>query len=338
MKIGSVNILERVLIVAEIGTNHNGRLETAETLIEEAVKAGVDAVKFQTFTAERFISKSVPVFLRAKSLGYKNQFDRIKDLEFSAEQLHELYEFAINKGLIFMSTPFDEDAVDILEPLVPAYKVASGDLINTQLLRYIASKGKPVILSTGQANIEEINSAIRIFENNKVALMHCVSSYPTPDEQANLRSISFLRSQYNLPVGYSDHTIGILACIAAVALGARIIEKHFTFDKTQNFGDHSLSADPAEMKYLVGEIRRLEKMLGVEEKVCQPCEEPSKKQLRRTLHLNLDAPKETILRDDMLIPLVSATGIRADRIDEVTGKRLIRNMKRNEAITEEDIC
>lgn len=337
MKISHIDTSKQVFIIAEIGTNHNGDFDTAMVLIDEAAKAGVDAVKFQTFTAERFISRSVPVFPRAKALGYKTQFERFKDLEFSAGQLQELHEFALGKGLIFMSTPFDEEAVDMLEPLVPTYKVASGDLINTKLLRYISSKGKPVILSTGQASVEEIDRAMEVFEKERLMLMHCVSAYPTPDVEANLRSIPFLESRYNVVVGYSDHTIGILACTAAVAMGARAIEKHFTLDKTRNFGDHLLSANPKDMKTLVAEVRRLEKMLGAEEKTCRPCEEASKKQLRRTLHLESDAREGTVLTEDMLIPLISTTGLPANRIDEVVSKRLMRDMKRHEAVTEKDI-
>ncbi len=327
----------KTLIIAEIGTNHNGDFYLAKKMIAKAAKCGVDAVKFQTFKTEKYFTRRVPAFPRAKLLGYETQFDRFKDLEFNNEQIFELYEISKKNKVFFLSTPFDNDTVDFLNPLVKGFKIASADLINIQLLRYIASKKKPVILSTGQASVEEIDEAVKIFHNDQLALMYCVSAYPTPDDQANLRSIPFLSSRYNLPVGYSDHTIGILACISAVALGAKIIEKHFTFDKSQKFGDHTLSADPDDMKLLVSEIRRLEKMLGKEEKKSQKCEQESKRQLRRSLHLKCDIKRGTVLQEDMLIPLVSGIGILANRLDEVLGKKVLHDLKKSEALKETDI-
>lgn len=338
MKIDNIVLGRQVLIIAEIGTNHNGDFTLAKEMIRSSAECGVDVVKFQTFRTEKFFTKSVPAFPRAKLLGYETQFDRFKDLEFSNKQVIELIEFAKDNNVEFMSTPFDNDTVDFLNPFLRAFKIASGDLINIQLLRHIASKGKQVILSTGQANIDEIDEAIEIFSRDQIALMHCVSSYPTPDEQANLRSIPFLKSRYNVSVGYSDHTIGILACIGAVAMGATIIEKHFTFDKTHKFGDHALSADPDDMRLLVSEIRRLEKMLGEENKKCQECEESSKKQLRRSFHLRCDVERGAILREHMLIPLVSGMGILANQLDTVIGKIVCRAMKAGDVITEVDIA
>jgi len=331
------NLKERSLIIAEIGNNHDGNFTKARELLYKAVECGVDVVKFQTFKTEKWFTESVPAFARARVLGYEKQFDRLKALEFNIDQFYELSQLAKGKGVIFLSTPFDEESADALEPIVPAFKIASADLINIKLLRHIAAKGKPVILSTGQAFIEEIDEAVKIFQSGQLALMHCISAYPTPDDQANLHSITFLKSRYNLPVGYSDHTSGILACIAAVAIGAKIIEKHFTFDKSQKFGDHPLSADPEDMKMLVSKIRRLEKMLGTEEKRCQPCELESRKQLRRSLHLKCDVKRGTILNEDMLIPLVSGKGIAANRIDEVVGKSVVRDMKSGEMINEADL-
>ncbi len=325
---------DRVVIIAEIGGNHNGNHALAKEMIERAAEAGVDAVKFQTFVTERFFTRDIPAFPRARQLGYTTQFDRFNDLEFSEAQIIELAEHARKNNVVFLSTPFDNSTVDFLDPLVPAFKIASADMINLQLLRHVASKGKPVLLSTGQATVEEIDEAVGIFAPGQVSLLHCVSSYPTPDEQANLLSIPFLRARYQLSVGYSDHTIGILACIAAVALGAGIIEKHFTLDKTQNFGDHPLSADPEDLRLLVDAVRRLEKMRGSEEKSCRNCEEFSKKHLRRSLHAKEDIPAGTIISDDMLIPLVSGKGLPANRIDHVVGKRLLRDLKRNEPISD----
>lgn len=327
----------RVFIIAEIGGNHNGDFDTAKRLIGEASQAGADAVKFQTFVAERFFTKDIPAFPRARLLGYSTQFDRFKDLEFSKDQILELAEHARQNNIIFLSTPFDNDTVDFLNPIVPAFKIASADLINLQLLRYVASKSKSVMLSTGQAVAQEIDEAVRIFVPGQISLLHCVSSYPTPDEQANLLSIPYLKERYQLPVGYSDHTMGILACIAAVALGALIIEKHFTFDKTQPFGDHPLSADPDDLRLLVAEVRRLEKMLGSQEKICQACEEFSKGNLRRSLHAKASIPEGTIISDDMIIPLVSGKGIPANRVDAIIGKKALHDIMSGEAITDLDV-
>ncbi len=327
-----------IYIIAEIGTNHNGDLSLAKQMVFEAAKTGVDAVKFQLYKAEKFISRTVPVFKRAKSLGYKTQFERFKALELNHDQMMELYKLSKECGLDFLCTPFDEDSVDFLEPLVPAYKIASGDLINILLLRHVASKNKPVILSTGQAELEEIDRAIGVFPMDKIVLLHCVSSYPTPDEETNLRSISFLMNRYDdVPVGYSDHTVGYLACIGAVALGACIVEKHFTLDKSQGFGDHSLSADPKDMQNLVKEIRRLEKMLGEVKKTCQPCEMESKRQLRRSLHVNRALKAGTILKEEMISPLISQKGVNADKIDEVIGRCIIRDMEIGSEITFDDL-
>jgi len=330
-------IRNKTLIIAEIGTNHNGDFSLAKKMISEAAKTGVDAVKFQTFKTEKFFTKKIPAFPRARLLGYKTQFDRFKDLEFNDGQFAELCHTAAENNVVFLSTPFDNSTVDLLDPMVPAFKTASADLINIPMLRYIASKGKPVILSTGQASVEEIDQAVKVFSNGQLALLHCVSSYPIPDDEVNLRSIVFLKNRYNVPVGYSDHSIGILACIGAVAMGARIVEKHFTLDKTLKFGDHPLSADPEDMRMLVSEIRRLEKMLGTEEKMCRACETESRKHLRRSLHLRCDIQKGTVLTEDMFIPLVSGSGIAANRIDEVVGKKVVRDMRSGEVIGELDL-
>ena len=334
MEINKLDPAKRIIVIAEMGSNHNGSLTTAKEMISAAVECGVDLVKFQTYKTDKLITKEFPVFPRARLLGYKKQIDRFKSLEFNYDQIYELHEYSRGRNIVFLSTPFDNEAVDFLNPIVPAFKVSSGDLINVQLLRYVASKDKPVILSTGQASVEEINSAIKIFKADKLALMHCVSSYPTPDEEVNLRSISFLKKLYNyLTIGYSDHSVGNLACISAVAMGAQIIEKHFTLDKTHQFGDHPLSADPDDLARLVSEIRRLEEMLGTEEKLCRQCELESKKQLRRKLHINCDIKKGTVISDAMLIPLISGEGIAANRIDDVVGKTVIKDIKKGEPVS-----
>ena len=335
------NILgEGVFIIAEIGSNHNGDFELAKEMVKAAAQSGANAVKFQTYKADKLISKDVPAFERAKEVGFKTQFERFKQLEFSPGQLKELSQLAGTCDVLFMSTPFDNESVETLDQFIRVYKIASADIINIKLLRHVASKNKPVILSTGQATVNEIDRAIRLFKKELVALMHCVSAYPTPDQEANLHSITFLKSRYNFPIGYSDHTIGILGCVTAVGLGAKVIEKHFTFDKSLGYGDHLLSADPDDLAKMVTQIRRVEKMLGTIGKKCMPSEAGSQKQLRRYLYLSRDVSSNTVLSEDMIDTLMSnksTTGISANRIDDVIGKKLAVSMRKADIITDADL-
>lgn len=326
-------------IIAEIGTNHDGNMEKAKEMIERAAETGVDAVKFQVYKTEEFITKDFPVFPRAKSLGYKYQFERFKALELDENKVDFLSEVAAGNGVQFLASVFDPDSVDIVEPFVPFFKTASGDLINHKLLGYIASKAKPVLLSTGQADTEEVDRAVHLFPKGSVALLHCVSAYPTPSDEVNLLSIRYLKSRYrDIPVGYSDHTTGILACIGAVALGASIVEKHFTLDKSLKYGDHALSGEPEDFKKLVSQIRRIEKMLGSEKKECQKSEEVSKLQLRRVFSVNRDLRKNDILKNDALVPVISEkNGIRADRLDTIANRKIARDIKKGHILQENDL-
>jgi len=330
----------KTLIIAEIGTNHDGSLHKSKRMVAEAAAAGADAVKFQAYKTEKLVSSDLPVFSRARELGYKYQFDRFKDLEFNEQQFKELYDFSCEKGVIFLATAFDMQSADMIEPLVSAYKVASAELINIPLLQYLTKKNKPMIISTGQASEEEINRAVEVVRMDRVALLHCVSAYPTPDEQANLLSIPYLRSIYpNIPVGYSDHTVGISACIAATALGSTIIEKHFTLDRNRNCGDHPMSAIPSELKQMVSEIRRIEHMLGKPNIVCQEAEKMSRKQLRKVLMLTKDLEKGSVLKENMLIPLMSPTpGMYPNRLSDVVSRRAISELKAGHVLQEKDIA
>tara|TARA_B100001964_G_scaffold222532_1_gene267562 strand:+ start:609 stop:1628 length:1020 start_codon:yes stop_codon:yes gene_type:complete len=332
-----LDLQNRVFVIAEVGNNHNGSFSTAKELLDKAVETGVDAVKYQTFNTEKWFTDKVPIFARAKTLGYKNQIDRFRDLELSIEQFLELAKLANEAGIVFLTTVLDLDSLEAISQAIPAFKVSSADLIHIQFLEKVSKINKPVILSTGQATVEEIDQAISIFPEEHVALLHCVSSYPTPENQVNLNSINFLRKKYPFPIGYSDHTIGILACEAAVAIGARIIEKHFTLDSNQKFGDHSLSAGPNEMKKLVKNIRSIENMMGSEVKECQPCEVESKKQLRRSLHLRSNVKKGTALTGDLIISLVSGLGIPANKFNATLNKKVVRDMAKGEVLNEDDL-
>lgn len=246
---------EPTFIIAEGGLNHNGDIDIGKELVKEAKKCGADAIKFQSYHTEDFISKK------------SEYYELFKSLELSEEEFYELKEYAEKIGIMFISTPLDLKYVDILNKMnVPAFKIASGDLTFYPLLEKVAKTGKPVILSTGMSDIGEIWEAVKVLENNgcrDIILLHCISSYPTPYEDVNLNAIKTLKSIFNIPVGYSDHTLGILAPVVSVALGADVIEKHFTLDKNMEGPDHALSADPEEFKEMVNNIRLVEKCLEV---------------------------------------------------------------------------
>ena len=261
MKIGPSDLSEKVFLVAEIGNNHEGNYDLAERMISEAAASGADAVKFQTIVPERLVSRDE--IARRETL---------RKFQFTRSQFESLKCRADRESVQFLSTPFDLEAVAWLNELVPAFKIASGDNTFYPLIDAVAATGKPVILSTGLLDMSGAGE-VRDYLLQKwsslgtgdpgLALLHCVVSYPTPDTSAELRAIASLCQLENITPGYSDHTLGIDACILAVALGARIIEKHFTFDKARStFRDHQLSADPADFRLMVDGIRRAERMIG----------------------------------------------------------------------------
>jgi len=240
-------------IIAEAGINHGGDLEIAKKLIEAAAKSGADAVKFQTYITEKRVKKESPIF------------NLLKECELNEKDHEELFSFAEKKNIIFFSTPFDEESVELLVNLgVPLLKIASFDIVNQKLLRKVATQNIPIIISRGMADNNEINRALNIFNqyNATYALLHCVSAYPLGDDDANLNIIKTLKKEYDCPIGYSDHTLGIKVPVLSVAVGATLIEKHFTLDKNLDGPDHKLSANPDEFNEMVTQIREVEKILG----------------------------------------------------------------------------
>lgn len=239
-------------VIAEIGINHGGDISVARRLIDEAAAAGASAVKFQTYLTEKRVAKDNPVY------------GILKKCELSFEAQRELHDYAEKKvGVTFFSTPFDAESVDFLESIgIAFYKIASFDAVNLSLLRRVAQTGKPVIMSTGMANHSELDEALKVFSGVPVVLLHCVSSYPTPPEAADIGTIRTLRERYPHIVGYSDHTIGIEVPALAIAAGAEVIEKHFTLDSTQPGPDHSLSADPKTFRRMVEKIHEVERIRG----------------------------------------------------------------------------
>lgn len=284
MKIGNVDLEKDILIVAEIGNNHEGNFDLACRLIHEAATCGVDAVKFQTYKTELFISKQET----------QERYNRLKRFELSYDNFRELAHIAHKNGILFFSTPLDLESAAFLEEIVDAYKVASGDITFFPLLEQISQTKLQIILSTGASTEKDIQNAINVILKNslnsnlsdKLVLLHCVSCYPPPLEQINLLSIPYILRRFGLITGFSDHTIGIEIAQYAAVLGARIIEKHFTIDKSfSSFRDHQLSANPQEMQELVKKIRRIQTIFGNEGIYIMPCETDIQKTIRRSIAL-----------------------------------------------------
>lgn len=332
MKIGTHDTSASVLIIAEIGNNHEGDVALAEELIGRAVEAGANAVKFQTIVPERLVSAS-----ETKRIA------QLRRLCLSYDEFIRLAAVARRAGVVFLSTPFDLASVEFLVPLVAAYKIASGDVTFVPLYESVAATGKPIIASTGTATLQEVAAAVacvrRVWSargiSAELALLHCVASYPAPATQANLTAITTLREQCpDCTIGYSDHTLGNDAAVVAVALGARIIEKHFTLRHDySDFRDHQLSATPEELRALVERIRLTETMFGSGEKVPQPCEEVGRVNFRRSIAAAVDLPAGHILTADDLTYLRPATGIPANACDTVVGQRLTRSVRADEFFT-----
>lgn len=271
MHVGPIDLHKNVLIIAEAGNCHEGDVGRAKEMIIQAKATGVDAIKFQTIIPERLVSPD-----QAERLA------RLKRFQLSYEQFQELAELAEHAGILFLSTPFDIASATFLNHLVPAFKIASGDITFFPLLKTVAAFNKPILLSTGGSTIQEVAASLAKMNKVPVCLLHCVVGYPTPLAQANLQRISLLK-KLSSSVGYSDHTLGLVAPVAAVAAGARVIEKHFTLDKNlSDFRDHQLAANPIELTELVVRIREVETMLGTPGQETSPIEQPVVATIRRS--------------------------------------------------------
>ena len=331
VKIGDKHIgnNEPTFIIAEGGLNHNGDVDIGKELIKEAKKCGADAIKFQSYHTGEFISKK------------SEYYELFKSLELSEEEFYELKKYAEKIGIKFISTPLDLKYVDILNKMnVPAFKIASGDLTFYPLLEKVAKTDKPVILSTGMANILEIWEAIEVLRNNgckEIILLHCISSYPTPYEDVNLNAIKTLKRIFNIPVGYSDHTLGIIAPIVSVALGADVIEKHFTLDRNMEGPDHTLSADPEEFKEIVDNIRLVEKMLGGGEKIPMPSERDVVIEARRSVVAKRSIKKGECLSPDNLSFKRPGKGIETKYLNIILNKKIKNDKEEDEIINWDDL-
>jgi len=330
---------EPCFIVAEAGVNHNGDVSLAKKLIDVAKEAGADAVKFQTFQAEGLVTK------RAEKAPYQkettgtreSQFEMLKSLELSQRDFRGLFVYSRKKGIIFLATPFDSESVDFLEGLgVPAFKVGSGEITNFPLLKHIARKRKPIILSTGMSTLGEIEEAVEAIIGEgveEIILLHCVSSYPAKAEDMNLKAMETLRDKFKLPVGLSDHSLGISIAIAAVALEACVIEKHFTLDKSLRGPDHQASLEPEELKQMVTAIRNVEKAMGNGVKRPAKDEEENKKVGRRSIVARVDIPRGIIISEDMLDIKRPGTGLEPKYLGEIIGRVAKVTIKRDELVT-----
>ncbi|CUU76448.1 N-acetylneuraminate synthase [Campylobacter hyointestinalis subsp. hyointestinalis] len=332
--------MQKVFIIAEAGVNHNGSLELAKKLIDEAVVAGADAVKFQTFKAELCISKNADKAEYQKQTTDKNesQFDMIKKLELNEYAHTELIKYCKIKNIMFLSTPFDLQSVDLLNGFgLEIFKIPSGEITNLPYLRKIASLNKKVILSTGMANLGEIEAALEILTKNgtakeNITILHANTEYPTPLGDVNLKAMLTIRGAFGVKVGYSDHTPGIEVPIAAVALGATVIEKHFTLDKTMPGPDHKASLEPSELQSMVKAIRNIEIALGDGIKKVSSSESKNKPIARKSIVAKCDIKKGDLFSESNLTIKRPGSGISPMRWDEVIGLRATRDYKEDELI------
>ena len=329
---------KRVFIIAEAGDNHNGSYENALKLVDKAVEAGADCVKFQTFITENVISKFAEKaeYQKENTNAEETQFEMVKKLELSFDEFRKIKEYCDEKKILFLSTPFDLDSIDFLQSIdIPFWKIPSGEITNLPYLIKIAKTGKDIIMSTGMCQMEEIKEALEILKENgagKVTLLHCNTEYPTPFCDVNLNAMKTIKEECHVQVGYSDHTIGIEVPIAAVAMGACVIEKHFTLDKNMEGPDHKASLEPEELKEMVIGIRTIEKAMGNGKKCPSESEQKNIIIERKSIVANCDIKKGEILTEDKLYIKRPGNGISPMKWYEVIGKEAIKDFKKDELI------
>lgn len=363
IKIGK-NLIKKMnncFIIAEAGVNHNGDLELAKKLIDAVKEAGADAVKFQTFKSEEIVTPDIEqAKYQSENIGKKeSQYEMLKRLELSYSDFRELKNYCDKKDIIFLSTPHScKQDVDLIAELCLAIKVGSGDLTNLPILEYIAGKKLPVILSTGMATLEEVKEAVDVILpiNKQLIISHCTTNYPTVLNEVNLRAMNTLKKQFNLPTGYSDHTEGINVSLAAVALGACVIEKHFTLDRNLPGPDHKASLEPKELKEMVNGIREIKNRLDrgengekiVEEfnvfealgdgvKKPNPNEIEIAKIARKSIVAAQDIKKGEVIKEDMLKIKRPGIGIKPKHFDEIVGRIAKEDIKKDELILWEKV-
>lgn len=330
-------MLKKCFVIAEAGVNHNGDLNIAKRLVDVAYEAGVDAIKFQTFKTENLVTKEAPkASYQMESTGAGNQYEMLKKLELSYEDHVILKGYCEKKGILFISTPFDFESVELLEKLnISLYKISSGDLTNIPLLKYIGKLNRPMIVSTGMSNLGEVEEAVAAIKstgNDKISLLHCTSNYPTDYKAVNLNAMVTLKNAFKLPIGYSDHTIGIDIPVAAVAMGAEIIEKHFTLDKHMEGPDHKVSLNPEELKKMVNSIRNVEKAFGDGTKICTISEEKSRYVSRKSIVAKKYIKAGQIIDESMITFKRPEEGILPKYSEIIIGKKAVCDIQKDSVI------
>lgn len=330
----------KTFIIAEAGVNHNGSIDLAKQMIDVALEAGADAVKFQTFKTENLVSKNAPKadYQKVSTLSSESQFEMIKKLELNVNAHKILFAYCLEKNIQFLSSPFDLDSIDLLNKLgMEIFKIPSGEITNLPYLRKIGGLRKKVILSTGMADLDEIEDALDVLINagtkiKNITLLHCNSEYPTPIEDVNLQAMLTIAQVFGVSSGYSDHTLGIEVPVAAVALGASVIEKHFTLDKNMEGPDHKASLEPDELKAMVHAIRNIENALGSGIKKASPSELKNKPIVRKSIVAACDIQKGEIFTKKNIIVKRPGTGISPMRWDEIVGKTSTKDYREDDLI------
>lgn len=332
--------MNKVFIIAEAGVNHNGSIKLAKKLIDVAVDAEADAVKFQTFKAEKIISRYAPKAEYQKKTTDKeeSQLEMVKKLELDANTHEKLVRYCTKKGIIFLSTPFDIESIDLLSDIgLEIFKIPSGEITNLPYLRKIGSLKKRIILSTGMSDMGEIEDALDIIikagtQKENITVLHCNTEYPTPFEDVNLLAMLSIRDAFKVSVGYSDHTPGIEIPVAAVALGANVIEKHFTLDKNMEGPDHKASLEPNELAAMVKAIRNIEKAMGNGIKKPSASEIKNKPIARKSIVAAKEIKKGEMLSEETLAVKRPGIGISPLEWDRIIGRKAIKDFKRDDMI------
>lgn len=331
-------MVEHVCIIAEAGVNHNGSFNLAKKMVEAAKEAGVDYVKFQTFNPKKLVSKFAEkaAYQKETTGADESQLEMLQKLTLTNDNFIELKKYCDSIGIGFISTPFDLDSIRFLETFnMDFWKVPSGEVTNLPYLEAIAKTGRKVVMSTGMCNIEEIKAAIDVLEKNgtkEVEILHCNTQYPTPFEDVNLSAMLTIKKEVGKTVGYSDHTLGIEVPIAAVAMGAKVIEKHFTLDKNMEGPDHRASLNPVELKQMVSAIRNIEKSIGSGDKVASFSESANKSVARKSIVASRDIKRGEILSESNLTTKRPGSGISPMKWYEVLGNTAKRDFKEDELI------
>lgn len=328
-----------VFIIAEAGVNHNGDINLAKELIDKAIEAKVDAVKFQTWKTEILVTKeAIQAKYQSENTGKKeSQYEMLKRLELSYDDFRELKDYCDKKGVVFISTPDESQSADFLSELQDIFKIGSGELTNIPFLKHIGKFGKKIILSTGMGTLAEIEKALFTLINSgtkkeNIVLLHATTMYPTPMNEVNLNAMLTIKNAFNIDVGYSDHTMGIEIPIAAVALGAKVIEKHFTLSQNMEGPDHKASLEPQELKQMVDAIRNIEKAMGNGEKTPQESEIINKKVVRKSIVANRKIKKGEILSEENLTTKRVGNGLSSEFWDEIIGLKANYEFQKDEPI------